>query len=63
MLDGIQSGDNIVWRSKRVDDYQTLAGPFAQSALEAGHPLVYFRFASHEPCCQKPAVCGSSGRT
>ena len=49
MLDGIRSGDNIVWQFESVDDYRALVGPFAQSVLEARRPLVYFRFASHEP--------------
>jgi len=49
MLDGLWPGDNIVWQIEALDDYRSLAGPFAQSARQAGRPLVYFRFASHEP--------------
>ncbi|MCU0872468.1 MAG: PEP/pyruvate-binding domain-containing protein [Pirellulaceae bacterium] len=49
MLDGIQSGDNIVWQFDSVDDYGALVGPFAQSVLAARRPLIYFRFGAHEP--------------
>lgn len=48
MLDGIWPGDNIVWQVETLDDYQALAGPFVQSALQAGRPVVYFRFGTHE---------------
>lgn len=49
VLDGIRSGDNIVWQFEAVEDYRALVGPFARSALAAGRSLVYVRFASHEP--------------
>ena len=49
MLDGIRAGDNIVWQFEAVADYRALVGPFVRSALEAARPVVYFRFASHEP--------------
>jgi len=49
VLDGIRSGDNVVWQFEAVADYQALAGPFVRAGLAAGRQVVYFRFASHEP--------------
>jgi len=48
VLDGIRSGDNIVWQFEAVADYQALVGPFARAGLAAGRQVVYLRFASHE---------------
>jgi hypothetical protein len=49
LLDGIQSGDNIVWQVETLDDYQALVQPFAEAAIRSERSLVYFRFASHDP--------------
>ena len=57
LLDGVHPGDNIVWQVDEIDDYQALVRPFAGAALQAGRPLVYFRFASHQPLL--PEDCGA----
>jgi len=57
LLDGVHAGDNIVWQVDAIDDYRALVGPFAGAALQAGRPLVYFRFASHETLL--PEDCGA----
>lgn len=49
LLDEIRPGDNIVWQVAEIEDYRALVQPFAQAAIQAGRPLVYFRFASHAP--------------
>jgi hypothetical protein len=46
---GLRLGDNLVWKVDSVEDYVAFVKPFWQAALERGEPVVYFRFALHEP--------------
>jgi len=49
LLKGLIAGDNIVWQVDAIEDYQAFLKPYFESALASGRPLVYFRFAKHEP--------------
>jgi len=49
VLKGILPGDNIVWQINSIDDYIAFAVPYCEAARDAGHKLIYFRFASHKP--------------
>ena len=49
VLKGLMSGDNLVWHVESVADYRSFVQPYAENAVRAGQPLVYFRFAEHEP--------------
>ena len=52
LLRGLIAGDNLVWRVDRVEDYAAFVQPYAEFGVEAGRPVVYFRFARHEPLLQ-----------
>jgi KaiC/GvpD/RAD55 family RecA-like ATPase len=48
ILQGIRSGDNIVWQVDSIDDYLPIVKPFIVNAIAKGQKLVYFRFAEHK---------------
>ena len=47
-LQGLKSGDNIVWDVETSEEYRRFVLPFAEGARERGIRVVYFRFADHE---------------
>ncbi|HUU28829.1 MAG TPA: PEP/pyruvate-binding domain-containing protein [archaeon] len=49
ILDGLRSGDNVVWSVDSIKDYRFLAMPFVRQALKRGKKVIYMRFARHEP--------------
>jgi len=49
VLKGLLPGDNIVWEAVSVADYRPFVDPYVRAALDNGRPLVYFRFAHHDP--------------
>jgi pyruvate, water dikinase len=49
VLKGVLPGDNVVWQLDAVDEYKALIDPCVAWAHTSGRPLVYFRFAPHEP--------------
>lgn len=49
VLDGLEPGDNVVWRVDSVDDYREFVRPFVAAALESGRQVVYVRFAAEPP--------------
>ncbi|MBN2812091.1 MAG: hypothetical protein JXP39_09390, partial [Spirochaetales bacterium] len=49
ILRGYLPGDNIVWQVPSIDEYRRFVEPYARFALDRSIPVVYFRFASHEP--------------
>ena len=49
MLKGLIRGDNIVWQIDRLEEYRPFVEPYCSAAEEIGEPLVYIRFARHEP--------------
>ncbi len=53
VLHGLKDGDNIVWRTDRIDDYIPFAQAFADRALTEGKKTVYFRFGNHREVIRK----------
>jgi hypothetical protein len=49
VLHNLIKGDNVVWQVDSLEDYRRFAAAFASPALDAGHRVVYMRFAGHEP--------------
>lgn len=49
VLDGLRDGDNVVWQISRIEEYVPFIAPFCSEAKKRGLPLVYFRFARHNP--------------
>ncbi|MHA1746717.1 MAG: PEP/pyruvate-binding domain-containing protein [Promethearchaeota archaeon] len=46
---GILKGDNVVLKVDDIDDFRPFVDRFVQNALSEHKPLIYFRFAGHEP--------------
>ena len=49
IIDGLRTGDNVVWQVDSIDDYLSFAGPFAERSVGDGKKVVYMRFARHKP--------------
>ncbi len=49
VLRGLIPGDNVVWEVRDVEDYRPFVTPYVEASRRLGQPLVYFRFARHEP--------------
>ncbi|MBM4140151.1 MAG: phosphoenolpyruvate synthase [Nitrospira sp.] len=48
-LQGLQKGDNVVWKVDNLEDYAYFAKPFARQALFDRRRCIYMRFAHHPP--------------
>jgi pyruvate, water dikinase len=46
---GLIPGDNIVWEVDSIHDYAPFVTAYCEFARSRGKPLIYFRFADHEP--------------
>jgi pyruvate, water dikinase len=57
VLKGVLPGDNVVWQLDAVDEYKALIDPCVAWAHTSGRPLVYFRFAPHEPLVEPGPGC------
>ena len=53
LLQGLRSGDNVVWQIDRLEDYSHFAELFADEAIRNESTCIYFRFASHHPVIKK----------
>lgn len=49
IIDGLRTGDNVVWQVDSIDDYLSFARPFAERSVRSGKKVVYMRFARHRP--------------
>jgi hypothetical protein len=49
IVDGLRTGDNVVWQVDSIDDYLSFARPFAERSVTNGKKVVYMRFARHRP--------------
>ncbi|EGV16545.1 pyruvate phosphate dikinase PEP/pyruvate-binding [Thiocapsa marina 5811] len=49
VLDGLRTGDNVVWRVDDIEDYRGFVEPFAIRAVAGGRAVVYLRFGRHPP--------------
>ena len=47
LLQGLRSGDNVVWQVDHLEDYSQFARPFAKQSIKNGFDCVYLRFAPH----------------
>ncbi len=53
VIDGLRTGDNVVWQVDDIDDYKFFANFFVQDSVLEGKKVVYMRFAQHEPLLQE----------
>jgi hypothetical protein len=53
LLQGLHSGDNVVWQTGQLEDYSRFAQFFITKAISDGSICVYFRFAPHPPVLEK----------
>lgn len=49
IIDGLRTGDNVVWQVDSIDDYLLFVTPFVRKAVEERRRVVYMRFAGHRP--------------
>ncbi|MEW5895372.1 MAG: PEP/pyruvate-binding domain-containing protein [Candidatus Omnitrophota bacterium] len=49
ILTGVRLGDNVVFQVGAIEDYLRFVRPFCFNAQKEGRPLIYFRFADHDP--------------
>lgn len=57
VFDNIRLGDNVVWQLSSLDTFAAFVDPFVRQCIVDKHPLIYVRFASHEPLVQaQPGV-------
>lgn len=49
IIDGLRSGDNVVWQVDSINDYLFFARPFIERAIKERRKIVYMRFAGHQP--------------
>ncbi|HOJ43945.1 MAG TPA: PEP/pyruvate-binding domain-containing protein, partial [Syntrophorhabdaceae bacterium] len=49
VLDGLRTGDNVVWQLDSIEDYKHYVIPFVKKAKEDRRTIIYMRFADHEP--------------
>jgi hypothetical protein len=47
IITGLREGDNVVWQIDDINDYISLAKPFAENAVRENKKVIYMRFASH----------------
>lgn len=45
---GLLPGDNLVWQFEDIADFTPFLPGYCRSARQAGKPLIYLRFASHQ---------------
>jgi pyruvate,water dikinase len=50
----LRPGDNVVFQMTSLADYRPLVARFVAASLEAGKPVVYFRFARHRSLLPRP---------
>ncbi|MBA4418763.1 MAG: phosphoenolpyruvate synthase [Syntrophus sp. (in: bacteria)] len=48
VVDGLRTGDNVVWQVDNIDDYGYFAAHFVRRAVKDGKRVVYMRFAHHK---------------
>ena len=53
ILNGLRLGDNVVWRVDTIDDYRVFVQRYVTAAMEEARPVVYCRFAFHEPLLEE----------
>lgn len=56
VINGLRSGDNVVWQIDDIKDYKGFVAPLARAARDAGEKVIYMRFAPHKPLLKKTDV-------
>lgn len=49
IFDNIRLGDNVVWQLSSLSNFRTFVDAFVSQCVRDNRPLIYVRFASHEP--------------
>ncbi len=49
VIDGLRTGDNVVWQVDDLEDYKYFAGAFVRTSVRTAKKVVYMRFANHAP--------------
>lgn len=55
-LNGLRTGDNVVWQVDSIDEYIRFVLPFHDYAVFYNIPLIYIRFARHRPLLREDQV-------
>lgn len=55
ILDGLRTGDNVVWRVQQIEDYRRFVIPFVEAALAEDRDIIYLRFGQHAPLINEQA--------
>ena len=48
ILEGLITGDNVVWQVGSIEDYLPFVRPYCEEALRQGRKLIYFHFERHD---------------
>lgn len=56
VIDGLRTGDNVVWQVDDVEHYAYFAQVFVRRALQESRRVVYMRFAQHKALLHDPRV-------
>ena len=49
VIDGLRTGDNVVWQVDKIEDYLFFVSHYVRRALSENKRVVYMRFAQHKP--------------
>jgi hypothetical protein len=49
VIDGLRTGDNVVWQVDKIEDYLFFVTHYVRRALLENKRVVYMRFAQHKP--------------
>lgn len=52
VIDGLRTGDNVVWQVDEIEDYADVVNSFTARALKDNRKIIYMRFAQHRPIVQ-----------
>lgn len=53
VIDGLRTGDNVVWQVDSIEDYIRFVIPFVERARAEKRRLIYMRFARHAPLIEE----------
>ena len=55
VFDNIRLGDNVVWQLSSLADFPYFVNPFVKQCVADNRPMIYIRFASHDPLVNEQA--------
>jgi len=56
VIDSLRLGDNVVWQTDSIEDYQKMVKSYAQQARQDNRNLVYLCFGQHPPLVEDSEV-------